>query len=81
MRKGMWILDATVLNGNLPEPHGYFYRVVGVTDNSSANTYTLELQNNPKARTFDPATGRNYGVLVVMEKVVEVFEKGSGWQP
>jgi hypothetical protein len=37
---------------------------------------TIELQNNPKQ-----STPGNVGVLVVMENVVEVFEKGPGWQP
>jgi hypothetical protein len=77
IRKGSWVLDATVLNTttNQPEPHGYFYRVVNVTDNATG-TMTIELQSNPKQSTLG-----GYGVLVVMENVVEVFEKGPGWKP
>ncbi|MFL5241416.1 MAG: prepilin-type N-terminal cleavage/methylation domain-containing protein [Gemmataceae bacterium] len=77
IRKGSWVFDATVLNtqNNQPELHGYFYRVVNVTDNNSG-TMVIELQNNPKQ-----STPGNYGVLVVMENVVEVFEKGPGWKP
>ncbi|HEV3238210.1 MAG TPA: prepilin-type N-terminal cleavage/methylation domain-containing protein [Gemmataceae bacterium] len=80
VRKGSWILDATVVNAaNNPEPHGHFYRVVSVTD-GAAGTMILEFQNPPKQSTMiTPTTG--YGVLVVMENVVEVFEKGPGWRP
>jgi hypothetical protein len=75
IRKGSWILDATLVNSasRRAEPHGYFYRVVGVTD-ESANSMLLELQSNPKKGTAN-------GILVVMENVVEVFERGAGWQP
>ncbi len=77
IRKGSWVLDATLYkpsgNQKTPEPHGFFYRVVGVTDNG--NSLTLELQDKPKLG----AAG--YGVLVFMENVVEVFEKGAGWKP
>jgi hypothetical protein len=91
IRKGSWILDATVLGPspttrlppyNYPEPHGYFYRVVNVTDQGNG-AMIIELQNAPKQKTVDnqtPTPG-GYGVLVVMENVVEVFEKGPGWKP
>jgi len=76
IRKGSWVLDATIVNAlGQPEPHGYFYRVVNVTDNATG-TMTIELQSNPKQ-----STPGGYGVLVVMENVVEVFEKGPGWKP
>jgi hypothetical protein len=61
-------------NPRAADPHGYFHRVVGVTDNG--NRLTLELQPNPRI-----ATQIGQGVLVVMENVVEVFEKGPGWRP
>jgi hypothetical protein len=78
IRKGSWVLDATVLNaaGTAAEPHGFFYRVVNVTDNGGG-VVTIELANKPKMST----TGNPNGVLVVMENVVEVFEKGPGWKP
>jgi hypothetical protein len=77
IRKGNWILDATIVqNFNVdnspPDPHGYFYRVVGVTD--TGTSLQLELQSNPKKAT-------QHGVLVFMENVVEVFDRGAGWQP
>jgi hypothetical protein len=88
VRTGSWILDATMeyynqnVQMNIPDPHGFFYRVVGVTDVSS-NVMRLELQTNPKKASFyNTATGPvPYGVLIVMENVAEVFEKGPGWQP
>jgi hypothetical protein len=88
IRKGSWILDATVLGPtppkgvapyNYPEPHGYFYRVVNVTD-AGAGNMIIELQSPPKQSTVD-ANNNGYGVLIVMENVVEVFEKGPGWKP
>jgi len=94
IRTGSWILDATMgyyvpaSAVNVPDPHGFFYRVVGVTDvppntvNPPSNVMRLELQTTPKRRSFYNTTDTGaYGVLVVMENVVEVFEKGPGWQP
>ena len=74
VRKGAWVLDATMPSrGDDFEPHGYFYRVVGVSD-VGANTVVMELETKPKRYT-------SQGVLIVMENVIEVFEKGAGWQP
>ncbi len=75
VRKGDWILDASIspnqaqilLHGPV---HGYFYRVVDVTD--VAGGVALELQTNLKA---------DVNRVVVMEGVVEVFEKGPGSAP
>jgi hypothetical protein len=73
IRKGGWILDASMPPDSASEPHGYFYRVVGVVDVGS-NCVHLELEKKPQRFT-------DKGVLIVMENVIEVFEKGSGWQP
>jgi hypothetical protein len=109
VRKGGWILDATVRNPfvtvanfpgtdwgppfqtfrtGYPEPHGYFYRVVSVTEpipQTNPPSVLLELQSPPRQSTLfqlRPNTPvQFYGVLVVMEGVVEVFEKGQGWKP
>jgi hypothetical protein len=87
IRKGSWILDATMVapmgggaNGRQlqAEPHGYFYRVVGVTD--ASGVLRLELQTPPRASSM-ARNGQPYGVLLVLEDAVEVFEKGPGWQP
>jgi hypothetical protein len=73
IRKGVWVLDATMPPQGGTDPHGFFYRVVGVTDEAT-NCVLLELATRPRK-------GTTQGVLIVMENVVEVFEKGSGWMP
>ncbi|HXG09622.1 MAG TPA: prepilin-type N-terminal cleavage/methylation domain-containing protein [Gemmataceae bacterium] len=82
VRKGGWILDATVTTlgppGNrIAVPRGYFYRVVNVTDTTTASgtpAVVLELETAPRV-------GTNNAVLVVMEHVIEVFDEGLGWKP
>jgi hypothetical protein len=81
LHKGSWILDSTMsyLAGNpptpVPDPHGFFYRVVNVTANDSVNgIMTVEIQapalnSNPTVY----ANGQPYGIAVVMEGVAEVF--------
>jgi type II secretory pathway pseudopilin PulG len=81
IRAGSWILDATVYGdskGATLAPSAFFYRVANVTDNGTS--LTLELDNYPKANTVD-ASNNPIGQLVVLDNVVEVFEKGTGWQP
>jgi type II secretory pathway pseudopilin PulG len=73
VRKGSWVLDATIPPDTSESPHGFFYRVVGVSD-EAPNVAVLELQRKPKV-------GTSNGTLIVMENVVEVFDKGIGWQP
>ena len=55
---------------------GYFYRVVNVTDlgtDALGNGQVgLELQTNLR---------NNVTAMAVMEDVVEVIDKGVGWQP
>jgi hypothetical protein len=86
VRAGSWILDATVVNPTLPvpalggvmgypEPHGFFYRVVGSTIDATSGSVILELETNPKMSSFGGTPVINYGVLVVMENVVEVIDK------
>jgi len=75
IRKGIWILDisteSTVAGRSQYGPcHGHFYRVVNVAKKSSGN-YLFELLTPLKA----PVTR-----IVVMENVVDVFEKGAGWR-
>lgn len=83
VRAGSWVFDATMIRPAgaggahpAPDPHGFFYRVVTVNDGiDSGKPYVdLELQTTPKV-------GTTQGVLVVMEGVAEVFEKGPGWRP
>lgn len=74
IRKGGWIYDATIeaASTSTPNIHGYFYRVVGVTVPGSlgANSADLEIQTFRKK-------GLNKGVIVVMENVAEVFDRGT----
>jgi hypothetical protein len=73
IRRGSWILDATMRDNNgSPEPHGFFYRVTNVDDLGN-NQLQLELQSNALRSTTN--NGRAYGVLAVLESVAEVFEK------
>ena len=81
IRKGSWILDATLTSvpthsgtPAMPDPHGFFYRVVGVSD-ISPTVVALELQEKPRKAT------RAEGVLIVLDNVIEVFDKGTGWKP
>lgn len=82
IRRGTWILDVTlqptfanqVVGGVLkPGPlvgiNGYFYRVLNAT-NTSPTTMDVELHRPSRAN----ATA---GFAVVMENVVEVFERGK----
>lgn len=84
IKKGNWVLDATMRQGTnpnfTPEPHGYFYRVVGVTDNGG--TLTLEFQEPIKGLLSDKTNTTAFkGTLIFMENMVELFGKGAGWKP
>jgi hypothetical protein len=77
IKPGTWILDATmpqILPGGLLDttivPQGYFYRVVDVIDNPGS--LTLELQS-PARQSTTPAQG----MLLYLDTVAEVFEKGT----
>jgi hypothetical protein len=83
LRPGSWVLDATFKQApSLPgDPagvsrgyaYGYFYRVVNVTE-VSPNQFELELATPLRGW---PAAGN--GTIIVMDSVIEVIEKGSGW--
>ena len=67
IKPGGWVLDASVDGNNIPQ--GYFYRVVDVINNGNS-TLTLELQTAAKQSTSN-------GVLIFLDNVAEVFEKGT----
>jgi prepilin-type N-terminal cleavage/methylation domain-containing protein len=69
IRRNSWLLDASTLVTG--QPHGDFYRVVNYTL-TGANTIVVELEKNLKYNTDQ---------MVVMQDVVEVFEKGPGLKP
>jgi type II secretory pathway pseudopilin PulG len=76
LRRGTWLLDtsfeqSTSGSTTYGTVHGQFYRVVEVT--GSASPYVVELDQ--------PLKNNNVNVMVVMENVVEVLFKGTGWQP
>jgi hypothetical protein len=80
IRKNSWILDATMSyrlpNGQYqPDPHGYFYRVIEVND-ETPGVLRLTLQQRVRAGTTF-ANGTGYGLAVVMEHVAEVFERNT----
>jgi hypothetical protein len=89
IRNGSWVLDATMgrrikagANDFFdPDPYGFFYRVVSVTEDPNANQMILELQTPIRSNTKVSQATSHLGVLVVLDNVVEVFEKGAGWQP
>jgi hypothetical protein len=79
IKKGGWVLDATMVDdqGN-PEPHGFFYRVASVSDNPTViGQLDIELENPIQQSSIGPTTGVPYGVLIVLDGVVEVFNKGT----
>jgi type II secretory pathway pseudopilin PulG len=75
---GDWILDPTIetVNG-MPVPHGFFYRV---SDVNMTSTTTMNVQVQTPFKQF-PKNAQTPGVVIVLQGVVEVLEKGSGWQP
>jgi hypothetical protein len=93
IRRGTWILDATLERINVGPglsfgwSHGEFYRVVGyteTTDTSTSNTfpaYELELDRPLKGSIDLQQTQLLTRIpqIIVMDNVVEVFPKGTGW--
>jgi hypothetical protein len=77
LRRGSWLLDTTTIagtgaNGIPPVPRGDFYRVVNVSE-VTANQAVVDVQPN--------VMGGVLSQVVVMDNVVEVFAKGTSWQP
>jgi type II secretory pathway pseudopilin PulG len=79
LRVGSWVLDTTQdVTGVI---RGYSYRVVDVQDVGNASVL-LELQKPLTAGlNVDPATAPTTFAVVVMENVLEVFDRGTGWRP
>jgi type II secretory pathway pseudopilin PulG len=79
LRSGDWILDATPIQNaaaNTGTAHGYFYRVVGITDNTAAQNMVVEV--GTPLRGF---AASQVGTVIVLDGVTEVFEKGPARQP
>jgi hypothetical protein len=82
LRAGSWILDATYKTLTVGTPpnvqtygwaHAYFYRVVSVNE-IAPNQFEMEVAT--PLRRWN-ATGN--GTVIVMDNVVEVIERGTGW--
>jgi hypothetical protein len=76
IRKGIWILDATTETapGNLKlygPVHANFYRVTNVSLQKTGQVL-LDIQPPIKTPTMNH--------VVLMENVVDVFDRGSGWK-
>jgi type II secretory pathway pseudopilin PulG len=73
LRRGNWILDARMK----PTPQGYMYRVVAINE-LGPNALELEVQTplGGPLRLSGPGTD---GLIVVMDNVVEVFERGTNY--
>jgi hypothetical protein len=67
-----WILDLST-SSITNQPVGQFYRIVSMIDSPTAsNTVIMETQTPLK---------NNVTNILVMEKVAEVLERGTGWAP
>ncbi len=81
-RIGDWILDATPVPLLSPNTaHGYFYRVVGVTDQSNFGPivdYEVELpiRGTGSVTTGNPPTAF-LGTAIILDGVAEVFHQGT----
>jgi hypothetical protein len=71
IRGGSWILDVTNSSLSPNAPHSFFYQVINVTE-LSATQLSLEVQ--PPLRDINPRDDK--GTVVVLEDVVQVFERG-----
>jgi prepilin-type N-terminal cleavage/methylation domain-containing protein len=83
LRVGDWILDATPIldaKGNATTAHGFFYRLVGVTDIGNSQ---LEVELETPVRGTFPlnANSQPYATIIVLEGVAEVYEKGPARAP
>jgi prepilin-type N-terminal cleavage/methylation domain-containing protein len=77
IRVGDWILDATPINSPPTTAHGYFYRVLGVSD---LPNNLLELEIETPIRGFAPNT-TTPGIVIFLDGVAEVYEKGPMRSP
>ncbi len=68
LRKSGWVLDITQPAG-ATSPNAYFYRIVNYADTAAPGVITAETQTPLLA---------NVSSLVVMENVIEVFERNGG---
>lgn len=77
IRAGSWLLDVTLKGVPKPHAHAFFYRAASVTEVSPD---VFEIEVTPPIRGF-PAGATSAGRVVVMEGVIDVLERGTGWKP
>ena len=76
LRRGNWILDARMK----PTPQGYLYRVVAINE-LGPNALELEVQTPLGGPLRKSQVQGTDGLIVVMDNVVEVFERGTNYGP
>jgi hypothetical protein len=79
LRAGDWVLDASPVYSApnvVVSAHGYFYRVVEVSDGPTPSTLQLEVET--PLRGF---TGPTVGTAIVLDGVAEVFTNGTARLP
>jgi hypothetical protein len=95
LRRGQWILDAsnaiTPIPNTPPAPqqwsllssHGFFYRIVSVSDPDAGGNVTVEVQTplrnwpDPYIPSPNPATVISNSTVVIFDNLLEVFEDGT----
>jgi hypothetical protein len=83
LRRGSWILDAT-MDGpfSAPQTQGFYYRVTDFTETENPpgqfqNVLQLETRLRPRqAEITPPPGGTQPRLIVVQDRVLEVFDKG-----
>jgi hypothetical protein len=80
VRAGGWVLDASVQTAPSPTANSYFYRVVSVEKNvgAAAGTFDYVIEVGTPLRNW-PNTGTITPRVILMDNVIEVFEKSTGW--
>jgi Prokaryotic N-terminal methylation motif len=74
---GDWILDATYVPGpTYGTCHGYFYRVVGITQVGANKVDNYEVQQKIRGFPTSNASAPLSGTIITLEGVVDVYERG-----
>jgi hypothetical protein len=75
VRTGDWILDCTVVTVNpYASAHGYFYRVVGITEGvTEQGAPVLAYEVQQPIRGF---SGQAAGTIMVLEGIADVYDRG-----
>jgi hypothetical protein len=93
LRRGQWVLDAsnaitpipntTPQQWSLLSAHGFFYRIVSVSDPDALGNVTVEVQTplrnwpDPYITNPPPAGVMANSTVVIFDNLLEVFEDGT----